>query len=464
MTAPLVDRDRRPLGLGQVQRLAAVARAPRASATSTPAPCTARSPGGAWSRASTSTTRMPWPPPRAISRSTIGTDPAAPRCRSAARDVDEAIRPTGSRRPSPRSPPTSRSAPSCSSCQRDLMRGSRRADRRGGGRGPRHHHGRRAGRRRADPAHGQRGGPAAAPLAELHGAPTPRRSTRPATRSCAATATTRRSRSSPRPPRASSRSTPPTSTSREGRGRARRGRRETSESRRSARSGSAAAVRSGPGEPGLGTPSAAPRRAALRRPGHRPRERAGRRPGRCSPRTTPASSTARSCSRWRRARPLRARQEFEGLVGLAAALERPDPDRPGPRRPAALGQALRGARPRRRRSASSPRAAGARRRRRGRQGRRLARAAVRAAVVPAACLGTRRTGDLAASWPRLRSRLVVDFGPPVALDLPDGLPGRARLDLATGRSAPRWWRTCTRRTVRSRHPAADRTATRDCRD
>lgn len=54
-----------------------------------------------------------------------------------------------------------------------------------------------------------------------------------------------------------------------------------------------------------------------------------------------------------------------------------------------------------------------------------------APVVPTACLGTRRTGDLAASWPRLRSRLVVDFGEPVVLDLPDGLPGRARLDLAT---------------------------------
>ncbi|HSF37140.1 MAG TPA: lysophospholipid acyltransferase family protein [Nocardioides sp.] len=54
-----------------------------------------------------------------------------------------------------------------------------------------------------------------------------------------------------------------------------------------------------------------------------------------------------------------------------------------------------------------------------------------APVVPTACLGTRRTGELAASWPRLRSRLVVDFGEPVVLDLPDGLPGRARLDLAT---------------------------------
>ncbi len=50
---------------------------------------------------------------------------------------------------------------------------------------------------------------------------------------------------------------------------------------------------------------------------------------------------------------------------------------------------------------------------------------------PTACLGTRRTGDLAASWPRLRSRLVVDFGAPVVLDLPEGIPGRARLELAT---------------------------------
>lgn len=54
-----------------------------------------------------------------------------------------------------------------------------------------------------------------------------------------------------------------------------------------------------------------------------------------------------------------------------------------------------------------------------------------APVVPTACLGTRRTGELAASWPRLRSRMVVDFGPPVELDLPAGLPGRARLELAT---------------------------------
>lgn len=54
-----------------------------------------------------------------------------------------------------------------------------------------------------------------------------------------------------------------------------------------------------------------------------------------------------------------------------------------------------------------------------------------ATVVPVACLGTRRTGDLAASWPRPRSRLVVDFGPAVSLHVPDGLHGRARLELAT---------------------------------
>lgn len=51
----------------------------------------------------------------------------------------------------------------------------------------------------------------------------------------------------------------------------------------------------------------------------------------------------------------------------------------------------------------------------------------RATVVPTACLGTRATGDHADSWPRLRSRMVVDFGPPVDLDLPEGVPGRQRL-------------------------------------
>lgn len=52
-------------------------------------------------------------------------------------------------------------------------------------------------------------------------------------------------------------------------------------------------------------------------------------------------------------------------------------------------------------------------------------------VVPVACLGTRATGDLAASWPPLRSRLVVDFADPVTLAPPADLPGRLRLDAAT---------------------------------
>ncbi|MFW5469637.1 lysophospholipid acyltransferase family protein [Knoellia sp. CPCC 206435] len=60
-----------------------------------------------------------------------------------------------------------------------------------------------------------------------------------------------------------------------------------------------------------------------------------------------------------------------------------------------------------------------------------------APVVPVACLGTRATGALADSWPRLRSRLVADFGTPVVLAgarVPRsawaGTPGRARVERA----------------------------------
>ncbi|WP_353950124.1 lysophospholipid acyltransferase family protein [Knoellia sp. S7-12] len=60
-----------------------------------------------------------------------------------------------------------------------------------------------------------------------------------------------------------------------------------------------------------------------------------------------------------------------------------------------------------------------------------------APVVPVACLGTRGTGDLASSWPRVRSRLVVDFGEPIAVTrarVPRsawaGIPGRVRLERA----------------------------------
>ena len=53
-----------------------------------------------------------------------------------------------------------------------------------------------------------------------------------------------------------------------------------------------------------------------------------------------------------------------------------------------------------------------------------------APVVPVACLGTRATGELAASWPRLRSRLVVDFGEPVSVTRAVGIPGRVVLERA----------------------------------
>lgn len=52
-------------------------------------------------------------------------------------------------------------------------------------------------------------------------------------------------------------------------------------------------------------------------------------------------------------------------------------------------------------------------------------------VVPVACLGTRATGALASSWPRLRSRLVVEFGEPVRVCAEGPGPGRVRLRRAT---------------------------------
>lgn len=54
-----------------------------------------------------------------------------------------------------------------------------------------------------------------------------------------------------------------------------------------------------------------------------------------------------------------------------------------------------------------------------------------AAIVPVACLGTRFTGDLAGSWPRLRSRLVLDLGEPFSIDPVQGVPGRVRLERAS---------------------------------
>lgn len=54
-----------------------------------------------------------------------------------------------------------------------------------------------------------------------------------------------------------------------------------------------------------------------------------------------------------------------------------------------------------------------------------------ATVVPVALLGTRYTGDLAASWPRLRSPLVLDLGEPFTIDPIAGVPNRMRLERAS---------------------------------
>lgn len=54
-----------------------------------------------------------------------------------------------------------------------------------------------------------------------------------------------------------------------------------------------------------------------------------------------------------------------------------------------------------------------------------------APVVPVACLGTRSTGAGRASWPPLRSRMVVDFGAPFDIVADPAIPGRERLRRAT---------------------------------
>lgn len=54
-----------------------------------------------------------------------------------------------------------------------------------------------------------------------------------------------------------------------------------------------------------------------------------------------------------------------------------------------------------------------------------------APVVPAACLGVRRTGEGTNHLPRPRRRLDVVFGPPLAVAAPDGVPGRTALAHAT---------------------------------
>lgn len=50
-----------------------------------------------------------------------------------------------------------------------------------------------------------------------------------------------------------------------------------------------------------------------------------------------------------------------------------------------------------------------------------------AAVVPVACLGTRRTGESTESMPRVGTRLVAVFGQPFVIPVEAGVPGRERL-------------------------------------
>lgn len=76
----------------------------------------------------------------------------------------------------------------------------------------------------------------------------------------------------------------------------------------------------------------------------------------------------------------------------------------------------------------------------------------RATVVPVACLGTRRTGDLANSWPRPRSRLVLDLGEPLTVEPHTGVPGRVRLERASEEIRSRLARHVTEASERHRIP------------
>lgn len=49
-----------------------------------------------------------------------------------------------------------------------------------------------------------------------------------------------------------------------------------------------------------------------------------------------------------------------------------------------------------------------------------------APIIPTALLGTRLPGESVNLWPKPRRKLLVEFGAPIQLDLPDDLKGRAR--------------------------------------
>ena len=189
--SPSRRRDRRAVGLRQVQRRRAGWPSGSACATSTPARCTARSPGGCWRAASTSadTGRVAAAGPRAAARARHRPRrPARLRrrqrrqpTRSASRDISAAV-----------------SAVATNLEVRDeLVRRQREiaADGRHRGRGPRHHHRGRARRRRAGAAHRLRGGPARA--ARARGARQRRRGAIEATRDHGGRPRRRRTRPSP---------------------------------------------------------------------------------------------------------------------------------------------------------------------------------------------------------------------------------------------------------------------------
>ena len=60
-----------------------------------------------------------------------------------------------------------------------------------------------------------------------------------------------------------------------------------------------------------------------------------------------------------------------------------------------------------------------------------------APILPAACLGTRRSGDPRGYVPRPRAKLHVVFGEPFHLEIPDGVKGRARMAAAMEQIAQR---------------------------
>ncbi len=105
----------------------------------------------------------------------MGTDPGHPSVRVSGREIEDDIRTTRVSEVVSMVATNTLVRPLLQQLQRDLHRPDRDRDRGSRGRGARHHHRRRPGCRRAGPAHGQRGGTAAA---SFQGAARPRRGLR----------------------------------------------------------------------------------------------------------------------------------------------------------------------------------------------------------------------------------------------------------------------------------------------